>query len=114
MKIYKYILLVLILISCTATKNAEDRPDANPTNYVVQWKSKGHEYGTVNYKIQRSRNNVSWSTLITVSPKFFPDSNIYTYTLPRTALSNYYRIIANMIKGAPFTLDTKYLPNTTQ
>lgn len=110
----KKCLLLIILISCKTVKPViidEARPSATNA-YMTYWKSKGHEYGVVNYKIQRSRNNKTWTTLSTIPPKFLPDSNTYIFTLPKTSLSNYYRLIATMLNNKTFTLDTKYLSNT--
>lgn len=110
----KKFLLILIFISCKTAQPPvveESRPSVTQKAYIAYWKSKGYEYGLVNYKIQKSKNNKNWVTIDTIAPKKLPDSNTYKFTLPKTGIPNYYRIIATMIKGT-FTLDTKFLQNT--
>lgn len=115
----KKCLLLIILISCKTIKPViiDEAKTSTSTSYLTYWKSKGYEYGVVNYKIQKSRTGKgSWTTLPsgTFQPKHLPDSNTYIFTLPKTSLANYYRILATMLNKQTFTLDTKYLSTTAK
>lgn len=119
MKKYSHIILLSVLISCATTKPPiGERPIPIPyVPYIVTWKCKPYEYGVISYKLQKSTNNKSWTTVTTIPPKNLPDSNIYTYTLPKTSTANYWRIYITMkkppkIKQTDYITDSKYLPNT--
>lgn len=113
MKTYKYVIMILVsFVSCNVTKPPEERPDVTSKIHTAIWVSKGNEYGVVNYTLQKSRTGKSaWSTIVNIAPKHFPDSNIYKFQLPKTTLSNYYRVYITMTKGT-YVSKTQYLSNS--
>ena len=62
---------------------------AKGQSYVMQWNSKGH----TSYVIQKSSDDSTWSTVITLSAKVIDTS--FTYTLPLPVKFNYYKVVAD-------------------
>lgn len=72
-------------------------------DYISTFVTVPKEPGVVNYQLQKSSNNITWTTFQTFSPKKANDSNRYVYTLP--AASSYWRIKTLM------TTTTLYSPS---
>lgn len=110
----KRIAILLILLSCKATQPTaifQLRSSLTYTPYSINWVSK-NELFVLNYQVQRSRNNRNWSTIKPlVYPKSMSDSNVYTYPLPKTSVSYYYKVVANCSKGT-FNTASFFLTNT--
>lgn len=112
----KYISILLIFFSCKTVQpivNNAARSNIVAIPYVVTWVCKNEKF-VLNYKLQKNKTNnkSGWTTIGTVLPKNLPDSNKYTYILPKTSIANYYRVIANCTKGT-FNTTSIYLLNTT-
>lgn len=106
-------MILVSFVSCNVTKPPVNPPDdVTAKVHTAIWKSKGNEYGVVSYTLQKSRTGKSsWADIISIPPKHLPDSNIYQYKIPKTVLSNYYRVYITMTKGT-YTSKTQYLSNS--
>lgn len=96
----KYILIIILFLSCKAPVII-----ANVTGYTVNWTT-GSENYVLNYQVQRSSNNLSWVTLITMTPKR-QATNSYLFALPVSSRYYYYRIYATM-KGKGYATTAIY------
>lgn len=110
----KYAIILLGLISCKTTQPTQPVIAVRPvvtTPYVATWVCK-HENFVISYKLQKNKTNgtAGWTTIATFTPKN-KDSAVYTFTLPKTGIANYYRVSATMKKGTYTTLSI-FLSNT--
>lgn len=97
------IVILLILYSCSASKTSKpmDNTSARPsvivyTPYVATWICENETF-VQSYKLQKNRTQsvTGWSTIgQPILPKKLPNKNIYTLQLPKTSISNYYRVLA--------------------
>lgn len=109
----KKAVILLILLSCKATQPTaifQLRSSLTYTPYSINWVSK-NELFVLNYKVQKSKNNKNWVTVATISPKSMSDSNVYSYSLQKTSVAYYYKVLANCTKGT-FNTASFFLANT--
>lgn len=112
----RYAIIFLILVSCKTAKpvvtNSARSNVVASVPYTATWICK-NEMFVVNYKLQKNKTNgkSGWVTIATFLPKNLLDSSKYTYALPKTSIANYYRVLANCVKGTYTTLSI-FLSNT--
>ena len=111
MKYWKYIIWLLILLSCKVTSvPVIVSPATQYVPYKIWW-SCSNELFVSNYIAQRSKNKISWQTQGTYLPLNSPDSSVYSWQLEKSNNPYFYRIIANMNNGVYYS-DTLYLKST--
>lgn len=93
-------IILLGLISCKTAQPTQPvvagRGVVATKPYVATWVCENESW-VQNYKLQKNKsNNASgWTTIgIPIVPKYNTQKNTYTYTLPKTSIPNYYRVIA--------------------
>lgn len=91
----KYLLTILIFIGTKAY--CQDS---------LAFKTVAFEPATMNYTVQSSIDQKTWTNIATIQPKKLPDSNNYSY--PIGAIKMYYRVVANMVSSTYTTTPLLY------
>lgn len=84
---------MVFLISCKTSQIIVDDAKTSATYipYSINFSAKNERFVS-SYKLMRSTNNRTWTTIATFAPKNSPDSSIYSFQLAKSTIGYFYRV----------------------